>query len=216
MSNVLAVKERTEFRRSYLHQLKENGEFPAVVYGNKNDSTPISVNSADFQKTIKEVGRNGIISLDIQGKTHNVMLSDYQKDPLKNEIFHADFLIVNMSAEMNAQVRVNLTGESQGEKDGGVLQQSLHEVSVTAKPREIPESIDIDVTELQVGDVITVSDLKKNYNIEINHDDEEVVASVLAPRQEEEIDTGEKQAPGIPENEEGRETPASPESRSGE
>lgn len=212
MSNVLAAKERTDNRRSYLTQLRGNGEIPAVVYGNNNDSTAISVNSADFQKTIKEVGRNGIISLDVLGKTHNVMLTDYQKDPLKNEIFHADFLIVDMSTELNAQVRVNFVGDSAGVKDGGVLQQALHEVSVSAKPQEIPETIDVDVTELQVGNVITIGDIKNNYGISINHEDEEVIASVLPPKQEEEISTGEQQDGGIPENEEGRETPPSPES----
>lgn len=212
MSNVLAAKERTDNRRSYLTQLRGNGEIPAVVYGNNNDSTAISVKSADFQKTIKEVGRNGIISLDVLGKTHNVMLTDYQKDPLKNEIFHADFLIVDMSSELNAQVRVNLVGDSAGVKDGGVLQQALHEVSVSAKPQEIPETIDVDVTELQVGHGITIGDIKNNYGISINHEDEEVIASVLPPKQEEEISTGEQQDGGIPENEEGRETPPSPES----
>ncbi|RFU62644.1 50S ribosomal protein L25/general stress protein Ctc [Peribacillus glennii] len=212
MSNVLAAKERTGHRRSNLTQLRENGEIPAVVYGNKNGSTAISVNSADFQKTIKEVGRNGIISLDVFGNTQNVMLTDYQKDPLKNEVLHADFLVVDMSAELNAQVRVHLVGESKGVKDGGVLQQSLHEVSVTAKPQEIPEAIDVDITELQVGSVITVGEIKGNYQISINHEDEEVIASVLPPKQEEEISTGEQQDGGVPENEEGRETPASPES----
>lgn len=216
MSSVLAAKERsnTNKRRSFLTELRGNGEFPAVIYGNKNDSTAISVNSADFLKTIKKVGRNGIISLDVNGKAYNVMLTDYQKDPLKNEIFHADFLIVDLSAELNAQVRINLIGDSAGVKDGGVMQQSLHELSVTAKPQEIPEAIDVDVTELQVGQVITIGEIKKNYKISINHEDEEVIASVLAPRQEEEINTGEQQDGGVPENEEGRETPASPESES--
>lgn len=216
MSNVLTAKERTDNRRSYLTQLRGKGEIPAVVYGNNNDSTAISVNSADLQKMIREVGRNGIISLDVLGNTHNVMLTDYQKDPLKNEIYHADFLIVDMSAELNAQVRINLVGESKGVKDGGVLQQSLHEVSVTAKPQEIPETIDVDVTELEVGNGITVGDIKNNYQISINHDDEEVIASVLPPKQEEEISTGEQQDGGIPANEEGRETSPSPKSEASE
>ncbi|MDQ0220899.1 50S ribosomal protein L25/general stress protein Ctc [Peribacillus cavernae] len=209
MSNVLAAKERKGNRRSILTQLRGNGEIPAVVYGSENNSTAISVNGADFHKTIKEVGRNGIISLDVHGKTHNVMLTDYQKDPLKNEIYHVDFLIVDMSAELEAQVRVNLVGEAKGVKDGGVLQQSLHEVSVSARPKDIPETINVDVTELQVGDVITIDDMKKGYKISINHEDEEVIASVLAPRQEEEINSGEQQDGEVPENEEGRETPAS-------
>jgi large subunit ribosomal protein L25 len=208
MSNILAAKERKELQRSTLRQLRENGNIPAVVYGNNNESTAISINSIDFQKTLKDVGRNGIISLEFQGNTHNVMLTDYQKDPLKNDIFHADFLIVNMSEELQAQVRVNLVGVSKGVKDGGVLQQSVHELTITAKPNDIPEVIDIDVSELGVGDTISIADIKGNDSITINHDDEEVLASVLAPRQEEEISTGEQQDGGIPDNVEGRETKA--------
>jgi large subunit ribosomal protein L25 len=208
MSNILAAKERKELQRSALRQLRENGNIPAVVYGNNNESTAISINSIDFQKTLKDVGRNGIISLEFQGNTHNVMLTDYQKDPLKNDIFHADFLIVNMSEELQAQVRVNLVGVSKGVKDGGVLQQSVHELTITAKPNDIPEVIDIDVSELGVGDTISIADIKGNDSITINHDDEEVLASVLAPRQEEEISTGEQQDGGIPDNVEGRETKA--------
>ncbi|KWW12450.1 MULTISPECIES: 50S ribosomal protein L25/general stress protein Ctc [Peribacillus] len=212
MSNLLAAKERTNLKHSNLRNLRESGEIPAVVYGNQNGSTAISVNNGELQKTIKEIGRNGIISLDLEGKSYKVMLSDYQKDPIKNFIYHADFLIVDMSAQLQAQVRINIVGTSKGVKDGGVLQQSLHEVTVTAKPNDIPEAIDVDVTELQVGDTIYIGDIQSKQHVTIDNDGEEVVASVLAPRQEEEINTGEQQDGGIPENEEGRETKPSSES----
>ena len=213
MSNVLVAKERAKSQGSTLRQLRLSGEIPAVVYGNKNESSAISINSADFFKTIKNVGRNGIISLDVEGQKKNVMLTDYQQDPLKNDVYHADFLIVNMSTELQTHVRVNLVGNSSGVKDGGVLQQSVHELTITAKPNDIPEAIDVDVTSLAVGSVVTVGDVKGNYKVTFNHGDEEVIASVLAPRQEEEINTGEQQDGGIPNNEEGRETKASPESK---
>ncbi|MFP3380518.1 50S ribosomal protein L25, partial [Bacillus sp. SIMBA_069] len=95
-------KERTDLKQSNLRNLRESGEIPAIVYGNQNDSTAISVNNIELQKTIKEIGRNGIISLDLEGTSYKVMLSDYQKDPIKNFIYHADFLIVDMSAQLQA------------------------------------------------------------------------------------------------------------------
>ena len=98
--------------------------------------------------------------LDCQGEQYQAMLSEYQKDPVKHEMYHADFLIVDMSEEVQANVRVNLVGKASGVKDGGVLQQSLHEVTITAKPGDIPESIDIDVSDLEVNDTIYVSDIK--------------------------------------------------------
>jgi large subunit ribosomal protein L25 len=135
-----------------------------------------------------------------------VILSDYQADPLKKEIIHADFLAVDMSAELQVQVRIQLDGEAAGVKDGGVLQQPLHEVTITATPDNIPQAIHVDVTNLQVNENYTIADIKQGKNFTINHDEEEVIVSILAPRQEEEISTGEQQEGGTPDNLEGRET----------
>lgn len=213
MSTVLAAKERTDFKQSTLRKLRENGEIPAVVYGNENKSKAISVNNADLRQALKHVGRNGIILLDCQGEQFQVMLSEYQKDPVNNEVYHADFLVVDMSEEIQADVRVNLVGKARGVKDGGVLQQSLHELTITAKPGDIPDSINIDVTDLEVNETIYVSDVTVKDGVSINHSGDEVIASILAPRQEREISTGEQQDGGVPINEEGRETPASTQSQ---
>ena len=206
MSTVLQARERKEIRRSDLTNLRNEGNVPAVVYGAKLGSIPIYLNEMELLKTIKVVGRNGVIELDVEGSKQNVILTDFQKDPLKNGFVHVDFLAVDMSKELTTEVRIVLIGESAGVKDGGVLQQSLHEVSISATPANIPQSIDIDVTNLQVAETITIADIKGNSQFSINHEEDEVVASILPPRQEEEISTGEKQGEGIPENLEGRET----------
>ncbi|WP_163102909.1 50S ribosomal protein L25/general stress protein Ctc [Peribacillus alkalitolerans] len=207
----LAAQERTKSSRSSLRELRTKGHVPAVVYGSKKESKAISVDSLELTKTMREVGRNGIITLDVNGSSENVMLTDYQIDCLKNEFIHADFFIVDLNADITANVRINLTGDSAGVKDGGVMQQSLHELSITAKPNDIPESIDVDVSNLQVNEVVTVGDIKNQYKIDINHDETETIASILPPRQEEEINSGEQQDGGVPDHEEGRETPASEE-----
>lgn len=212
MTTVLQAMERTDKRRGTLTRIRKEGNIPAVVYGPQKPNMSIFLSESDLQKTIKDVGRNGIISLDINGNKQNVMLIDYQVDPLKNGFVHVDFLAVDMSKEITANVGVTLVGNAAGVKDGGVMQQSIHEVSVSAKPADIPASIDVDVTNLQVGETVTISDLNVPYTI--NHDEDEVIASILPPRQEEEISSGEKQEAGTPENEEGRETEASDESKS--
>ncbi|WP_335872097.1 50S ribosomal protein L25/general stress protein Ctc [Bacillus sp. 2205SS5-2] len=206
MSTTLTVNRREDFKRSTLTSLRAEGNFPAVVYGYKVENTPIYIDSAEFTKTIREVGRNGVISLKVGGEMRNVVLTDYQIDPIKNYMVHADFLVVNMNEEIEADVKIELVGEAPGVKDGGVLQQPLHEVSITAKPDQIPESIKIEIDRLQVGESITIGDLKDHSTYEINLEDERVVASILAPRQEEEINSGEEQEAGHPQNEEGRET----------
>lgn len=213
MTAVLQAKERTEFRGSVLTRIRQEGNIPAVVYGAKMESKPIYFSEAEFTKIMKHVGRNGVISLDLDGQKHNVVLTEYQSDPIKHEIVHVDLLAVDLSKDITVSVRVTLIGEAAGVKDGGVLQQSMHEVSVTATPDRIPPSVDIDVTNLQVNETITISDIKTSLGYEINHAEDEVIASILPPRQEEEIHSGEKQNEGTPENEEGRETEASKESK---
>ncbi|MBS4175771.1 50S ribosomal protein L25/general stress protein Ctc [Bacillus sp. FJAT-49736] len=206
MVAILDAKRRNNKQHSELQQLRRNGNIPAVVYGYKSENTPVYVSEADFTRTIREAGRNGVISLNLEGQKQNVILNDYQEDSLKKTIVHLDFLAVDLSSEIEANVRVELIGESSGVKDGGVLQQPIHELSVTAKPNDIPDAIRVDVSNLQVGETVSISDIKGNYPFSINHEDTETIASILPPRQEEEISTGEQQESGMPDNLEGRET----------
>ena len=135
------------------------------------------------------------------------MLSDYQQDSIKGDILHADFFAVNMNEERTATVRIDLVGEAPGVKDGGVMQQAVHELSVTATPANIPQSIDLDISNLQVNENLTVGDLKNSGgSYTINDEDSLVLVTILPPKQEEEINAGEEQEPGHPDNEEGRET----------
>ena len=205
MSSTIQAIERKDFKKSALKSIRRNGDIPAVIYGAKMESKPVYVSSADLTKMIRTVGRNGVFSLAVGGSTHEVVLTDYQAD-IKKEIIHVDFLAVDKSSKINVNVRLVLVGEAAGVKDGGVLQQPLHEISITATPDQIPQQIEVDVTSLQVGETITIADIKIGSSYTIHHEDDEVVASILPPKQEEEINSGEQQAAGHPENEEGRET----------
>lgn len=206
MSTVLQAKERKEFRNSDLRKIRDNGNIPAVIYGRKVESKPVFVSSADLTKTIRSVGRNGVISLDVDGNKHDVILNDYQEDFIKKEIIHVDFLAVDQSSKITVNVRLVLTGEASGVKDGGVLQQPVHELSITSTPSEIPQQIEADVSNLQVGETLKVSDILYQGSFTINHEEDEVLASILPPKQEEEINSGEQQEGEHPDNEEGRET----------
>ncbi len=186
MVTVLKAKERTSDRRSQTRELRERGGIPAILYGYKTENTPISIDNIEFTKTMREVGRNGVISLDVEGKKLNVVLHEYQEDPIKREVIHADFLAVDLSQEIEANVRVELSEDAEGIRNGGVLQQILHEVVVTAKPDEIPEVISVDISELGIGETVSIAEIRGNYSITINHEDDESIATILAPRVEEE------------------------------
>ncbi len=202
----LQAMERTEFTNSAKRKVRESGKIPAIIYGKAKESQPVAVDSIELIKTLRDEGKNTVLHLDVNGSSHAVMLYDMQTDPLKNEIIHADFHIVDMQADVQVEVPVHLTGDAQGVKDGGVLQQSLHEVTITAKPGNIPQSIDVDTSNLGVNETIYIKDLSTSPNYQFVQDEEQVVASILPPQQEEEIDSGEEQEPGQPENEEGRES----------
>jgi large subunit ribosomal protein L25 len=206
MKTVLLAKERKELRHSELKEIRDNGNIPAIIYGTGMESKSVFVSSIDFTKTIRTVGRNGVISLDVDGSKFEVVLTEYQEDAIKKEIKHVDFLVVNKSSKITVNVRLELVGEAAGVKDGGVMQQTFHELEITSTPGNIPQQIEVDVTNLQVGENIIIADIVKQGSFTINHEEDEVVASILPPKQEEEINSGEQQGAGHPDNEEGRET----------
>ncbi|MBL4954207.1 50S ribosomal protein L25/general stress protein Ctc [Neobacillus sp. OS1-32] len=206
MSTVLQAQERKDMRRSALKKIRDNGNIPAVIYGARVENKPVFVSSADLTKTIRQSGRNGIISLDVDGHKVDVILSDYQADSINGQIIHIDFLAVDKKSNITVDVRLVLTGEAAGVKDGGVLQQVLHELPITTTPDQIPPQIEVDVTNLQVGETTTVGDILHQGDFTINLEDDTVIASILPPKQEEEINAGEQQEGGHPVHEEGRET----------
>ncbi|MFJ5717425.1 50S ribosomal protein L25 [Neobacillus sp. NPDC093127] len=177
--NTLVVQERKDFKKGSLRKLKNNGEIPAVVYGREINTKSISIKNADLLKVIKAVGRNGIMTLNLDGKSTNVILRDYQNDPVKKEILHIDFLQVNQHTEIDTKVSVILKGTSNGEKAGGIVKQFLHELNITAKANDIPDNIEIDITDFEIGRTVRVADLKKDYNnITINNENEETIIMI--------------------------------------
>ncbi|TWT28619.1 50S ribosomal protein L25/general stress protein Ctc [Planomicrobium sp. CPCC 101110] len=199
---ITAQKRESGKPHSVLTDLRGKGEVPGVVYGYQVETTPISVSEIDLIKTLRESGRNGVISLEVDGKTINVVLSDYQMDALKGSFKHVDFLAVNMSDELEVSVAVHTIGESAGEKESGVLNQPNREVTIKVKPADIPDALEIDVTTLAIGDHITVGDIRNTVSYEILEDDDFILVSVTAPRTDEELEsletpTGEDAEPEV-------------------
>ncbi|MGY0694526.1 50S ribosomal protein L25/general stress protein Ctc [Virgibacillus sp. FSP13] len=182
MAVKLKALNREDHRKSTTKQVRESGQVPSVVYGKEKEARSIAVNNLDLLKTVRDEGRNTIISLDIEnGNPVDVMLHDYQIDPIKDELIHADFYIVNMSEEMDVEVPLRLDGEAKGTKEGGVLQQPFYELQVRAKPGNIPEEISVDVSALEVGDSIAITDLPQGKDYQFIDDPETTIATVVPP-----------------------------------
>lgn len=195
----IQAKQREDLTRSTTRKLRRKGLIPAVVYGKTKDPSTVSVDSVELLKTVRQEGKNAVFLLEVEGgNTMQVMLHDYQADPIKGELIHADFYVVDMKATVDVEVTIHLDGEAAGTKNGGVLQQTLRELNVRARPNEIPEEIRIDVSKLEIGDSITVGDLKQEKGYEILDDDDRTIVTVLPPQNQKEDDE-EKDAPQEPE-----------------
>lgn len=182
MAITLKAKKRENLSRSTTKQLRKDGYIPGVVYGKSQEPITVSVNNIDLIKTIRDEGRNAIISLEIEDeKPVDVMVHDYQKEIVKDDIIHVDFFAVDMAEEMDVQVPVRIEGEAIGVKEGGVLQQPIFELQVRAKPADIPEEITVDVTNLNIGDSLAVQDIEKTGNYEVLDDSETTVVVILSP-----------------------------------
>lgn len=182
MAVKLKATKRENLTKSATKEIRSSGRIPAVVYGKDKDPKTVSVDNVELVKTVRDEGRNAIISLDVESDSAvDVMLHEYQIDPIKDELIHADFYVVNMSEEMDVEVPLRLIGEAQGSKDGGVLQQPLYELQVRAKPKDIPEEITVDISSLGIGDSIAIADLPKADDYELLDEDETTIATILAP-----------------------------------
>lgn len=193
MATTLQAKKREELKGSYLRKIRKQGNVPAVVYGKDLPSQPVFVDGVEFLKTLRVSGVNGIISLQTDNGTYEVMTHDMQVDPLKGDVVHVDFYKVDMKSEMDADVPLQLVGEAEGVKDGGIVQQTLYEVSVRALPSDIPEVIEIDISEMRIGDSLQVRNLPKNERYEINNEPEEGIMSILPPTLNNEPDEQQEQ-----------------------
>lgn|SRR5690625_3578184 len=192
MAKLASSKRAEKSKQSELKELRSTGKVPAVVYGYETENTSLSVDENEFIKVIREVGRNGVIDLEVADSgTTQVMVNEYQFDALKNQITHIDFIAINMQTEVTVDVQIELTGEAPGQKEGGVIEQPLFEVSVTAKPADIPETIEVDISELNIGDAVHVSDIREKGNFVIENEDDDALVIVSAPTEEPEEDAEE-------------------------
>src|SRR5690625_2511335 len=123
MAVTLEAKIREKLTKSATRELRESGQVPAVVYGKGKDTKTIYVNNVDLIKTVREEGRNAVIKLDIENDSAvDVMLHDYQMDPIRNELLHVDFYMIDLTEAVDVAVAVRLEGEAEGEREGGIVQ----------------------------------------------------------------------------------------------
>jgi large subunit ribosomal protein L25 len=193
----LNVAARETLGKGGARSLRRQGLVPAIVYGRGAAAHPVTVAPKALAKAIAtEAGWNTLITLRgvpaVDGKV--VILKETQVDPIRNEVTHADFQVIDVSQRTHVTVPLHIVGKSEGEKLGGTLQMVRHDLDVVCLPTAIPAVIDVDVTALAIGDVLHVKDIVLPAGVEAHYDVNFTVVTVTGHKAEEAAEGGEEEA----------------------
>jgi len=179
----LATRPRTGSGTSEARALRREGRVPAIAYGVGLDAVPISVDArALYHALHSAAGENAILGLEIEGQRHLALAREIQRHPVRREVLHVDFVAVSRTTKISVEVPIVLEGEAPGADEGGVIEQSLHELSVEVLPLEVPDFLSLDISDLGIGDVKRVSDVVLPAGVEALVDAETAVVSVVVPQ----------------------------------
>ena len=178
---VLGAKVRT---------LRNSGYIPAVLYGKGQEALNLQVPIKDFAKTLKEAGESTLVYVNVGGQSYPTIIHDVAKDPVKDDIIHADFYKVSLTEKIKTKVPVVFVGESPAVKDlAGIFVRNVNELEVEALPQNLPYEISIDISSLKnFGDQIMVKDINLGSDVHIEVDADAIIATVQEPKSQEELE----------------------------
>lgn len=181
----LEAKLREGTGKGYAHKLRRMGLVPAVVYGAKETSLSLELDAKTMHRFLStQEGENVIIDLDVAGvkpSLKKAVVKEVQLDPVSGRILHVDFLHISMTEKIKLHIPIHLSGTSIGVKDqGGIIQHILRELEVSCLPADLPDAVDLDITQLEIGDSIHVSDVTLD-KVEILTEPQRTLVSVIPP-----------------------------------
>lgn len=185
---ILKAEKRKVFGRK-TKKLRKEGILPANIYGKKVKSLAVQLDPKEFEKVFTQVGETGIVELQTGTEKRPALIHNIQKDPVTDAFIHVDFLQVDLKEKVEAEVAVELTGESPVEKQGlGTVVQYINEIEVEALPTDLPDKFVIDLTGLtEVDQTVSVKDLKVNKaKVKIKDSPDEIIVKVEPPQKIEE------------------------------
>ncbi len=187
---VLQANKREATGKNQVKKLRNNELIPGVIYAKNQENVNVQFTARDFEKVLRQAGTSTIITLDIDGEDKEVLIKDFDSHPYKNQFLHVDFQAINQNETIRVTVPVVLLNRDDMEVVEGVLVQNLDDVEVECLPKYIPQTADVDVKEMQIGDNKTIADLDifSNENITILAEEDDVVCSLQEVSEEEIID----------------------------
>lgn len=179
MAITLEVQPRNDAETTDM--VRGAGRIPAVFYGPKEPSTPISIDGAKLEVLWRDAGETTLITLSGAGENKDTLIRDVQVHPLTGRILHADFYVIEKGKKVEINVPLEFVGEAPAEKAGHIISKALHEIAIEVAPAELPHSLEIDLAKLvEVGDHILAGDIKLPPSAELKTGAEEIIVSVTA------------------------------------
>ena len=180
----LEVQQRDTFGKQRARDLRKEGGVPAVLYGRAQDTLAIQLDARTFRQFLRTYGENVIINMEVSaGNTETVIIKEIQRHPVdKQKLIHADFIRISLKEPVTSAVPVVLVGNPPGVQEGGVLEFPLRQVTLHCLPMQMPNDITIDVSHLDIGDAVHVSELTLDEEIDILDEPERIIATVSQPR----------------------------------
>ena len=184
----LVVEARTSTGKGAARRLRAQGRIPAILYGRGRESLPLALDPRALERILRAGGANTLLDLTIEGhpeiKDTVALVKELQRDPLRNTIVHADLYAVDLNRTVRVEVPVHLVGKARGLEFGGILEHTLREIELECLPRAIPDFIEVDVTALEVGDVLHARDIQLPEGVTMVTDPEQAVVAVALPQAE--------------------------------
>ena len=177
----LTADLRTESGKGSARRTRRDGKIPGIIYGPEVDPLSIAVDEKVFRNAMKLSTTSSIFNLDVDGKENKVVVRDLQRDPITSKVIHIDFHAISMNKPINISIPVKFIGIPRGVKtDGGIMTVPMRELEISCLPVNIPDALEIDVSELGIGDSIHVSDLSIE-NVEIVAEARRTIVVISSP-----------------------------------
>jgi large subunit ribosomal protein L25 len=197
----ISAEARTEFGKGGARRTRRAGKLPAVLYGHGTDPRHISVPTRDFEHALRSEGANVLLDLQLSDGSELALPKSIQRDPVRGAIEHIDFILVRRGERITVEIPIQLSGEI---VSGGLLDQSLTTLSVSAEATNIPGGVEVSIEDLEIGDAIHAGQITLPDGVELIADPEQTVLHIVpAPTAEEMEADLDAEAAGLAEGEEG-------------
>jgi large subunit ribosomal protein L25 len=182
METKLTAERRSDAGKGVARKLRAAGKVPAVLYGQGVDATPLTVDARDLTHLLHgSAGSNVLVDLVVDGEEHLAIPREIQRDHIHSKWVHVDFLAVSRSQTITVSVPVHETGDAVGVKEGGVVEHHLREVQIECLPQDVPDELVVDITNIELGEMVHVSDLVPPAGVTILTSPEDAILSVITP-----------------------------------